>query len=195
MGEIRSAKEIAAERIKDVGEITQADRLRWKFVPAGEKLAGRYMTERIELETELPAFSPKELPFVKRGLTQALLVNLDLPRNETAIKRNEKVMDAIMEIKEDKESVADALGQIQRIFDHYTKMGEGQRAQAKQALTSKFEQSVRQSLRAQGKDFSGQMNVEHYPQFQEEWRRTITQLELQYLTSIEEMKKVLTKVE
>ena len=195
MGEIRSAKEIAAERLKDIGEITEEDRLRWKFVPIGEKLAGRYMTERLELETELAAFGEKELPFVKRGMTQTLLSNLDLPRNETATKRNAKVMDAIMEIKEDKESVAGALGEIQRIFEHYTQMGGGQRAQAKQALKGKFEQSLRQALRAQGKEFTGQMNVEQYPQFQEEWRRALTQLELQYVTSIDEVKKYLAKVE
>ncbi len=195
MSEIRSAKEIAAERIKDVGEITEEDRLRWKFVPAGEKLAGRYMTERLDLETELAAFTSKELPFVRRGLTQALLSNIDLPRNETAIKRNDKVMDAIMETKDDKESVAGALGEIQRIFEHYTQAGEGQRAQAKQALKGKFEQSLRQAMRAQGKEFTGQMNVEQYPQFQEEWRKAQTQLELQYVTSIDEIKKFLATVE
>ena len=195
MGEIRSAKEIIAERLKEVGEITEEDRLRWKFVPAGEKLGHRYLTERLDLETELGTFDKKQLPFVKKGITQALLLNIDLPRNETVEKRNGKVMDGLMQVKEDKESAAGALGELQRIFDHYLQKSEAQQAQAKQALKHKFEQSIRQALKAQGKEFSGQMNVEQYPQFQEEWRRTLTQLELQYVKTMDEIKKYLSQVE
>jgi hypothetical protein len=195
MGEIRSAKEIALDRLKDLGDITEEDRLRWKYVPAGEKLAQRYLFEHLDLDTELQNFDEKQLPFVKRGMTQILLVNLDLPRNETVAKRNNKIMEAIMETKEDKESVAEALGQLQRIFEHYATMGEGQKTQAKKALKNKFEQSLRQALKAQGKEINGQLDVEQYPQFQEEWRKTLAQLELQYISSVDEIKKYLSQVE
>lgn len=195
MGEIRSAKEIAAERLKDIGEITEEDRLRWKFVPAGEKLGQRYMTERLEIENELSKYDEKQLPFVKQGVTQSLLINFDLPRNETIEKRNRRVMEGLMQIKEDKESAATALGQLQRVFDHYIQQGEGQRAQAKQALKTKFEQSLRQALKAQGKEYPGQMNVEQLPQFEEEWRRTAAQMEQQYVRSMDELKKYLSQIQ
>ena len=195
MGEIRSAKEIAAERLKDIGEITQEDKLRWKFTPIGETLGQRYITEHLDFDKEWAKFNDKQLPYVKKGITQSLLINLDLPRNETVEKRNDKVMDALMQIKEDKESAAGALGQLQRIFDHYVQQGEGQRAQAKQALKNKFEQSLRQAFKAQGKEYSSQMNVEQLPQFEEEWRRTQTQLELQYVKSLDEIKKYLAQIQ
>lgn len=195
MGEIRSAKEIAAERLKDIGEITEEDRLRWKFVPAGEKLGQRYMSERIDIENELAKFDEKQLPFVKQGMTQSLLITFDLPRNETIEKRNRKVMEAVMQIKEDKESAASALGQLQRVFDHYIQQGEGQRVQAKQALKNKFEQSLKQALKAQGKEYPAQMNVEQLPQFEEEWRRTLSQMEQQYIRSLDELKKYLTQIQ
>jgi hypothetical protein len=195
MGEIRSAKEIAAERLKDIGEITEEDRLRWKFVPAGEKLGQRYMTERVDIENELAKFDEKQLPFVKQGMTQSLLINFDLPRNESVEKRNRKVMEGLMQLKEDKESTIAALGQLQRVFDHYIQQGEGQRAQAKQALKAKFEQSLRQAFKAQGKEYSGQMNVEQLPQFEEEWRRTSAQMEQQYVRSIDELKKYLSQIQ
>ncbi|PPD57806.1 hypothetical protein JP09_008715 [Dehalogenimonas etheniformans] len=195
MGEIRSAKEIAAERLKNIGEITEEDRLRWKFVPAGEKLGQRYMSERLDIENELGKFDQKQLPFVKQGMTQSLLIYLDLPRNETIEKRNFKVMEGLMQIKEDKQSAAAALGQLQRIFDHYAQQGEAQRTQAKQALKTKFEQSLRQALRAQGKEFPSQMNVEQLPQFEEEWRRTLSQLEQQYIKSLDDLKKYLVQIQ
>lgn len=195
MGEIRSAKEIAAERLKDIGEITEEDRLRWKYVPAGEKIGQRFLFERADYEADLMSFDEKQLPFVKKGLTQTLLANIDLPRNETIEKRNSKIMEAVITIKEDKESVAEALGQLQRIFEHYAQIGESQRNQAKIGLKTKFEQSLRQALRAQGKELPGQINVEQYPQFQDEWRRVQTQLDMQYLKSIDEIKKHLTRIE
>jgi hypothetical protein len=39
------------------------------------------------------------------------------------------------------------------------------------------------------------MDVEQYPQFNEEWRRAQTQLELQYVKSIDEIKKYLTQID
>ncbi|XUX01074.1 MAG: hypothetical protein TUN42_03525 [Dehalogenimonas sp.] len=195
MGEIRSAREIAAERLKNIGEITEEDRLRWKFVPAGEKLGQRYMSERFDIENEFGKFDQKQLPFVKQGMTQSLLIYLDLPRNETIEKRNFKVMEGLMQIKEDKQSAAAALGQLQRVFDHYAQQGEAQRTQAKQALKTKFEQSLRQALRAQGKEFPSQMNVEQLPQFEEEWRRTLSQLEQQYIKSLDDLKKYLAQIQ
>jgi hypothetical protein len=195
MGEIRSAKEIIAERLKDIGEITDEDRLRWKFVPSGEKLGQRYLTERIDIEKELSTFDERQLPYVKQGITQSLLINFDLPRNETIKNRNRKVMEGLMQIKEDKESTAGALGQLQRVFDHYVQQGEGQRAQAKQALRAKFEQSLKQAFKTQGKEYPGQMNVEQLPQFEEEWRRTAAQMEQQYLRSIDELKKYLSQIQ
>ncbi|APV44091.1 hypothetical protein Dform_00736 [Dehalogenimonas formicexedens] len=195
MGEIRSAKEIAAERLKDIGEITEEDRLRWKFVPAGEKLGQRYMSERLDIEGELATFDDKQLPFVKQGMTQSLLIYLDLPRNETIETRNYKVMEGLMQIKEDKQSAATALGQLQRVFEHYAQQGEAQRAQAKQTLKNKFEQSLKQALRAQGKAYPDQVNVEQFPQFEEEWRRTLAQMEQQYVKSLDEIKKHLAQIQ
>ena len=195
MGEIRSAKEIAAERLKNIGEITEEDRLRWKFVPAGEKLGQRYMSEHIGIENELAKFSDSQLPFVTQGMTQSLLINLELPRNETIENRNNEVMEALMQIKEDKESTATALGQLQRVFNHFIQQGENQRSQAKQALKTKFEQSLKQALRSQGKEYPSKMNVEQLPQFEEEWRRTLSQLEQQYVRSIDEVKKYLSQIQ
>ena len=43
MGEIKSALEIAMEKIEKLGEPTEEERLKWKYVPQGEELAARYL--------------------------------------------------------------------------------------------------------------------------------------------------------
>ncbi|MEN8614525.1 hypothetical protein ABFB09_04480 [Dehalogenimonas sp. THU2] len=196
MGDIRSAREIALDKLKDMDEITPEDRLRWKFVPAGEKLVQRYMVDGIDLEEEFAKFTEEQLPYVKQGLVPGLVAILNLPRDESAEKRNLKVMAGIMETKDDKESVAGAFGQLQQIFDHYHQMGEQQRQQAYQGLKARYEQRLRQAMKEQqgGADYTGPVNVEQYPQFQEEWRHTQTKLELQYAASIDKIKKYLIEV-
>ena len=42
MGEIKSAAEIAREKIEKLGEATDEERLTWKYGPEGDKLAARY---------------------------------------------------------------------------------------------------------------------------------------------------------
>ena len=195
MGDIRSAREIAQDKLNDLGEITAEDRLRWKYTPIGEKLVQRYMVDGIDLEAELGKYTAEQQGFVKQGLLPGLTAILDLPRHEAAENRNQKVMTAVMELKEDKESIAEALGQLQQIFGHYKQIGEQQRQQAYQGLKSKFEQKLRQAMKEQqGTDYKGPLNVEQYPQFQEEWRHTQTKLELQYISSIDRIKKFLTEV-
>jgi len=43
MDEIKSAREIATEKVDKLGEVTDEERLRWKYTPEGEKLAARYL--------------------------------------------------------------------------------------------------------------------------------------------------------
>ncbi len=43
MGDIKSAREIAMEKIDKLGEPTEQERMEWKYLPEGEKLAARYL--------------------------------------------------------------------------------------------------------------------------------------------------------
>ncbi|MDV2989291.1 MAG: DUF6657 family protein [Dehalogenimonas sp.] len=192
---MRSAKDIALDKVKEIEEITPEDRLRWKYVPLGEKLAHKYLAEDLDLEEELAAYQPEEAAFVKLGLTPVLLAALDVPRDEAAAEKSHKIMGALMLIKNDQETVAGLLGQLQQIFEHYTGPGEQQKQQAFQQFKTRFEQRIRQTMREQqGVDYPGQINVEQYPQFKEEWRRNLTQFDRQYLNSIDQLKKELAAV-
>ena len=50
MGDIKSAREIAMEKIDKLGEPTEEERLEWKYLPEGEKLAARYLKNEVQVD-------------------------------------------------------------------------------------------------------------------------------------------------
>ena len=87
MGEIRSAAEIAREKIEKLGEVTEEERLKWKYAPEGEKLAAQYLKEDCNLAAEIAKFDEKARNIVSKGINDILLRNIGLPRNEACHRR------------------------------------------------------------------------------------------------------------
>ncbi len=193
MGDIKSAREIAMEKIEKIGEPTEEERLEWKYLPEGEKLAARYLKNGADLVTELNKYDKKAAKYVARGVGSILIKNIILPKNETDKKINKLAMDGIKAIKADKSRVEAVLNQIRHIFNHYAEQGEQQRKQAYAALKADFQAKVEQALKQQlGGSMSGvRIDVEKQPQFQEEWRKLKVQLDSQYVKLLNEYKQEL----
>ena len=193
MGDIKSAREIAMERIEKLGEPTEEERLEWKYLPEGEKLAARYLKQDADLQAELTKFDKKALPYVSRGISSVLIKNIILPENEIAKKSAKRAVDGIKIIKTDKAHTESVLNQIRHIFNHYEQQGEQQRKQAYAALKADFQAKVEQALRQQmGGNMTGvRIDIEKQPQFQEEWRKLKNQLDAQYQNLLDEYKQEL----
>ena len=86
MDEIKSAREIAAEKLAAMEEPTEAERLGWKYGPEGEKLANRYLSEDINLTVSLNEYDEPARPYVTRSLARVLVRNINLPQNQAARK-------------------------------------------------------------------------------------------------------------
>ena len=80
MGEIKSAREIANEKIEKLGEPTEEERLGWKYLPEGEKLAARFLKSDSELLPELNKYDKKATKYVTEGISHILLKNLIFPK-------------------------------------------------------------------------------------------------------------------
>jgi len=193
--EIKSAREIAREKIEKLGELTEEERLRWKFVPEGEKLAARYLKDNINLVTELAQFEEKARPYVIAGAQDILLRNISLPRSDIAKRNNKRAMDGLRALKGDKVRVENAYSKMRRIFDHYAGQGELQRKQAYEGLKMDFEAKVQQALKQQmGTAVGFKVDVEKQPQFREEWRKLAAKLDQQYERVLAELKQELTAI-
>ena len=195
MGDIKSALEIAMEKVEKLGEATEEERLRWKYVPQGEQLAARYMKKDCNLVAELSQHQENVRQYITQGAADILIRNISLPRNDSATKNNKRAMDGLKALKSDKVSVENVFSRIRNIFNHYAEHGEQQRKQAYQSLKSDFEAKMQQAVQQQLGSFMGvKVDVERQPQFQQEWRRILTQLDSQYLSHLDEYKRELSSI-
>ena len=195
MDEIKSALEIAMEKIEKLGEATAEERLEWKYVPEGEKLAAGYLKEDCNLAAELSKYGEKERKYVTEGAANILIRNISLPRNDIAKRNNRRTMDGLKDMMSDKISVENVYSKIRRIFSHYAEQGEQQRKQAYDALKVDFEAKIQQAVQQQMGSSAGiKIDVESQPQFQEEWLKVQAQMDSQYAKLLDEYKQELSAI-
>ncbi len=195
MDEIKSALEIAMEKIEKLGEATAEERLEWKYVPEGEKLAAGYLKEDCDLAAELSKYGEKERKYATEGAANILIRNINLPRNDITKKSNRRIMDGLKDLKSDKISVENVYSKIRRIFSHYAEQGEQQRKQAYEALKVDFEAKIQQAVQQQMGSSAGiKVDVESQPQFQEEWLKVQAQMDSQYAKLLDEYKQELSAI-
>ena len=195
MGEIKSAAEIAREKIEKLGGATEDERLKWKYVPEGEKLAARYIKEDINLVNEINKFEKEARQYVARGAADILTRNINLPKTDIARRVNKKAMEGLKAIKNDKVAIENVFSSMRRVLDYYVQQGEQQRKQAYESLKVEFAAKVQQAIKQQtGINTKMKIDVERQPQFQQEWRKVLTQLDSQYLTLLNEYKRELAGI-
>ncbi len=195
MGDIKSALEIAREKLERLEEATEEERLRWKYVPVGEGLATSYLRGEANLVAELGKYDEKAARYVVEGAGGIMVRNISLPRSDAAKKTNRQAMEGLKILKRDKARVENVFSRMRRIFDHYLGEGEQQRKQAYQALKADYENRVRQAMQQQLGMMAGmRIDVERQPEFQEEWRRLQAQMDSQYNTHLSEFKRELLAI-
>src|SRR3990170_2798358 len=102
MGDIKSALEIAMEKVAKIGEPTEEERLKWKYVPQGEELAAKCLKEDGNLVAELSQYRENVRKYIINGAAEILIRNISLPRNDVAKRNNRKAMDGLKVLKSDK---------------------------------------------------------------------------------------------
>lgn len=196
MGDIKSALEIAQEKAGKIGEPTEEERLKWKYIPEGEKLAARYLKEDYNLLAELVRFEEKAKKCIIEGAADIFIRNINLPRNDSTKRTNRRVMDGLKLLKTDKVGVENVYSNLRRIFDHYAKQGEQQKRQAYESLKAEFAVRIQQAVQQQMGATIGQVNIdiERQPQFQEQWQKLRAQLDAQYVKLLDEYKQELRSI-
>jgi fructose-bisphosphate aldolase class 1 len=195
MADIKSALEIAMEKVEKIGEATDEERLKWKYVPEGEKIAASYLKENVNMVAELSQFEEKAKKFVTEGAAEILVRNINLPKNDFIKKQNKKVMDGLKLLKSDKVKAENIFSKMRYLFNHYEKEGEQQRKQAYESLKAEVASKIQQALQQQLSPLiSMKIDVERQPQFQQEWRKLQMQLDSPYLTHLNEYKRELSEI-
>jgi hypothetical protein len=195
MADIKSAYEIAMEKIDKIESATPEERLKWKFIPKGEELAGKYIKDDINLAAELSKYADHERQYVVQGISSILARNIDLPKNDAVKKNNKKAMDGLSTVKKDKKALENVFSKIRYIFNHYAEQGEAQKKAAYEQVKEEFAMKLQQALAQQGSAARvNNIDIERQPQFQEEWRKMLMRLDAQYLQHLNEYRHELLAV-
>jgi len=190
MGKMKTAYEIAMEKVEKLGEVTPADRLRWKYVPEGEKMALRFLNEEANLVAELAAYDEKAREHVVTGAQKLLLVRIDLVRDDAVKRTNKRAMEGLKLLKKDTIAVENVYSQIRALLNFELEQGEQQRQQAYDSLKAQFEDK----LKKLGSQAAGsQAALEQ--QFRQELRQVLAQIDVQYINQLDAYKKELEDID
>jgi len=194
MEELKSAFDIAMERAEKLGKASPEEIRKRDLVPQGEKLAARYLKGQCDLTVELSKYDDEARGYVAESVKKVLLRNLDVPKNEVVKRTTRRAMDGIKTLKDDKGGVENVYSKLRRLFKHYEDEGAQQRSQAYEELKQDFYRNLQQLAQQQGMPTGISINVESHPQFQEQWRLTLTKLDAQYRTLMEEYKLEIERI-
>ncbi len=194
MADIKSAFEIAMEKASGIGEATPEERLSWKYIPEGEKLAAQFLKDDTALAAEVAKYEENVRKYILKGVSDVLIRNITLPKNDAAKKTNRRVMEALKTIKKDKVGVENIFSKMRQLFSHYSGPGEEQRKDTYDQLRISFTQRMQQALKQQGVTGNVRLNIESQPEFQAEWRKMSGQLDGQYLKHLDEYRQELNRL-
>lgn len=191
---IKSALEIALAKAEAASEeITNEDRLRWKYIPEGEKLGAQIIKGTVNIEEELEKYDEAARIFLAQGAASVLYVNILLPRGSAEKEKTNKALDAILLLKDEKNRAEQIVEKIRNLFEHYETQGDAQRNAAIEQLKDEYTRKLKQAVEQQyGSNTAGMIaDVENIPQYKEEKRRLNSQFDNQYLKLLNEYKEEL----
>ena len=197
MGEMKSAFEIAMEKVARMGEATEEDKLRWEHISVGEKLASRYLEGKVSLMAEIGKYRGKEKEYVLEGFEGVLVAGIGMLKDDEVKRQNKKIMEGVKAIKNDKVAVENIFSRMRVLFEHDLEQGDKERENAYNSIKAGFERQLKQAaIQKYGKMAAENMEVyaESHPQFMDEVRRVIARIESGYISRLDSLKKALKDI-
>jgi hypothetical protein len=194
VGEMKSAWEKAQEKIEKLGKLTEEEIKQLECVPAGNKLAAKYLQEPdYNLDAELTKYKGTGLrKYVAQGAQEIFMHNIILPQNERDQQITKRAMAGLRIVKENKNQLATVLDRITNLLNYY----EQARQQTYTQFKKSFEARLQESTQALQKQPGNAVPVEAQlqAQFQAEWLNLISKLNAQYEKVLEEHKQHILKI-
>ena len=181
---IKSAYERAMERVANLEKPSQDQQLQWKGTPEGTRIAAAYMKDGGDLVGELAKVGKELLPFVRKGVVEVLIANLQLPRNDAGQRSTTRAIEGLRAVLRSK-AMDEVAGRVTYVCDQYRTYGAQQKQQIMEQLKQQFAGQLQEALRRQGLPPNSNVTVEQMPEFQQEWLRAKARLESQYEEHLE----------
>jgi len=184
MAEIKSTLEKVMERAAAMGNATKDEIAAEERVRDGMRMGGDYLKgEEVDFSSALEQTSDSVL--IKRGLVQAFLRNIVLPRDNDQ-QRAERAMQGLLELGKGSGDLMSIFKDMKGIMDHYLQ----HKKEIFQQVEDAFRQQMEQAVAQQGGEAGLGMKVDPalHPKFQEEWSRIKADLDTKYNQALDQHK-------
>jgi len=188
VAEIKSALELALEKAEQYGRASKEDLRQDKFKEEGRQLAVRYLKEEdVDLKKELAAMPPEAQPAARQAMKEVFLRNIILPREGEVDPRQKRALEGIMMTATDQKAMARLKGEVEQFWQQFLMA----RNTAYQQIKTNFGQTLGNYTRALEAQMGSKVRieVEHLPEFQQEWRKFEANLSSQFEPVLEERKE------
>ena len=192
MAEIKSALELALEKAERYGKASPEEMAAAQYQEQGRLLAVKFLKGEDDLETELKSLPPEAQAAARIAIKEVFLRNIGLPRDDEKDERLDRALAGLMLVATNQKEMANFKAELQQVRQQFLQF----RNNALQQLKARFAQGIAQAQRAMEAK-TGQrlpMEVEHLPQFQEEWHRFLGQLQDQFEPMLEQLKDRMLRV-
>lgn len=188
MDRIKSAYEMALERLKQRKEVPQSELDRMEYLPVGKSLGAAFLRDMdYDFKAELEKYPAEMREYILEGAQEAFLSNIFLPADSSAREATRRALEGVALLKKDKQALKEAFGQLEYLFNYY----EQSLAQAHQQLKESFNARLGAAQRSMGKRMQVDAKPEKQAAFREEWAKMLARLNSQYEGILNEQKEKL----
>jgi hypothetical protein len=187
LAEIKSALELALEKAEKYGRASQEEMDLAQYRDQASRLAVQYLKGEGDLEAALKSLPPPAQAAARLAIKEVFLRNLGLPRGNTVDPSQDRAMEGLLLVADRPKAMAQLQTEMEQILQTFLQV----RNNALQQLKSRFAAGVGQVQKALEAQFRQKVSleVEHLPQFQEEWRRFQGQILEQFDPMLENLKE------
>lgn len=192
MGRIKTAYEKALERISEMN-LGDVDVSSVEYRPKGGAAAAQFLWDKdFDLLAELEKYSEEVRDYVRQGMEETLLRNIQLPKDESAQDTNRRAMDGLLAVKKDKIVLKQIFTELEYLFNYYMQAIEHTYTNLKESFSNRITHAQQALERQLGTRI--RVDVERHPGFLEEWLRVQGQLDAQYEPVLAEQKEKIRRL-
>jgi len=187
LAEIKSALELALEKAEKYGRASAEEMADVQFQDQGRQLAVQFLKGEGDLVAAIKNISPQAQAATKLATKEVFLRNIGIPRENSVDPRQDRAAEGLLLVADNPKTMARLQTELEQLLQQFIQI----RSNALQQLKARFAQGVGQMQRAMEAQYRQKVNldVEHLPQFQEEWRRFLGQLNDQFDPMLDGLKE------
>ncbi|MFA4904153.1 MAG: hypothetical protein WC600_15580 [Desulfobaccales bacterium] len=175
MAEIKSALELALEKAEHYGRASREEMAAAQYQEQGRHLAVQFLKGEGDLAADLKNLPPEAQATARLAVKEVFLRNIGLPRENTVDPRQDRALEGLVLVAGNPKDMARFQTELEQLLQQYIQV----RNNALQQLKGRFTAGAAQMQRNMEAQYgqNARLDVEKLPQFQEEWRRFMGQLQ------------------